>query len=383
MRKRQEWSKSRGTKSESSMLRTMTNTTTVEPMDTWQLLSPTSELVNSYKYLEFPTSAAQSPVMSPMNSPLKGKVDSPASDKSKISYEKYTTSPHISPVPLRKKIPTFIRANSKELWNTCTPKFFRRRSNEHLTSRRNRSQSPRNTGSSTDYLQSPEVVRRLSDCSPVTKSGFQHKLFKDPYYSRSPSPNTEIKTEQLCEPNTLIPGISFTVIQTNDVDEEPKDEPSSKTKTLRPDMKLGSTSFDKDEVKSEVQELPSNMPRRKSRTGIFDGIYTSFTTTRQLRLVHQLSMDETRSDVYIEFADLASSQSTTQSPPLPYVGDLDSILHVNARRRHFKRPQPYSAPTSLDGQLFKNAEGTVSYCLDSVLGTATLMNYDLGEWILK
>ena len=288
--------------------------------------------------------------------------------------------------PKVRKKPASIKTASKDLLTSCTPNPFRRRSSEFILGKRirsSRSQSPKYDKDNKICLESPEIVRRLSDCSPVTKGGFQHKKFTDPYYIGPSNSTLALNDPQITGQKLVVPDISYTVFNSPCAKQNNSQNFTlPKRKNAVNEIKISSASFDKDELRSEVQELPSNMPRRKSRTGIFDGIYSTFTTTRKLRLVHQLSMDETRSDVYLELADLANSKSLDGSPPLPYMADLTSIVPISVRRNHF-RNQHYSAPTSLDGNIAVKAPDAhaVSYCLDSVLGPATLINYELGKYI--
>ena len=261
----------------------------------------------------------------------------------------------------KKAIRSLVRMNSRELLKSCAPKIFRRRSTEYILnkkSRESRSQSPASSRKYDGLKPPTEIGRRLSDCGPITitKSGFAHNKFTDPYFN--------------C--NLLSADINTCRISSN------IDNPDSIYGSLHPNGRGPSISFDKDEINSEVQELPSYMPRRKSRTGIFDDIYSSFNTTRKLRIVHQLSMDETRSDVYVDITDLANSQSIDDSPPLPYVGDVDGIIPCNSKRKKFSAKHPFSAPTSIDCRT--NIENpSLSYCLDTALGTATLVSCEVGE----
>lgn len=134
-------------------------------------------------------------------------------------------------------------------------------------------------------------------------------------------------------------------------------------------------SFDQDELTSHLEELPSQMPRRESRTGIFNGLYTSISAATKLRLVHQLSVDETRSTVYADLAALAAAPDLTGAPPLPYTADLTPIKPAaEKRRRFFQRKQTNSAPDSFDGNLpNKGGPHSVSFCLDSALKVPTLL----------
>ncbi|XP_071538498.1 uncharacterized protein [Panulirus ornatus] len=134
-------------------------------------------------------------------------------------------------------------------------------------------------------------------------------------------------------------------------------------------------SFDQDELTSHLEELPSQMPRRESRTGIFNGLYTSISAATKLRLVHQLSVDETRSTVYADLAALAAAPDLTGAPPLPYTADLTPIKPAaEKRRRFFQRKQTNSAPDSFDGNLpNKRSPHSVSFCLDSALKVPTLL----------
>ncbi|KAK3880025.1 hypothetical protein Pcinc_015450 [Petrolisthes cinctipes] len=140
------------------------------------------------------------------------------------------------------------------------------------------------------------------------------------------------------------------------------------------DAPCDSESFDQDELTSHLQELPSHMPRRASRTGIFNGLYTSINQATKLRLVHQLSVDETRSTVYADLAALAATPDLTGAPPLPYTADLTPLKPSEKRRRFFQRKQTNSAPDSFDGNLPLNrGPHSVSYCLDSALKVPTLL----------
>ena len=134
-----------------------------------------------------------------------------------------------------------------------------------------------------------------------------------------------------------------------------------------------SESFDQDELTSHLQELPSQMPRRESRTGLFNGLYTSLSAATKLRLVHQLSVDETRSTVYADLAALANAPELTGVPPLPYTADLTPLKPAEKRRRFFQRKQTNSAPDSFDGNLPGLRGPAVSYCLDSALKVPTLL----------
>lgn len=149
--------------------------------------------------------------------------------------------------------------------------------------------------------------------------------------------------------------------------------------------KQESESFDQDELTSHLEELPSQMPRRESRTGIFNGLYTSISAATKLRLVHQLSVDETRSNVYADLAALATAPELTGAPPLPYTADLTPLKPAEKRRRFFQRKQTNSAPDSFDGNLpcATKARGphSVSFCLDSALKLPTLLPWaNAGEW---
>lgn len=141
----------------------------------------------------------------------------------------------------------------------------------------------------------------------------------------------------------------------------------------RRDVPTDSESFDQDELTSHLQELPSQMPRRESRTGLFNGLYTSLSAATKLRLVHQLSVDETRSTVYADLAALAAAPDLTGVPPLPYTADLTPLKPAEKRRRFFQRKQTNSAPDSFDGNLPGLRGPAVSYCLDSALKVPTLL----------
>lgn len=150
-------------------------------------------------------------------------------------------------------------------------------------------------------------------------------------------------------------------------------------------QKQESESFDQDELTSHLEELPSQMPRRESRTGIFNGLYTSISAATKLRLVHQLSVDETRSNVYADLAALATAPELTGAPPLPYTADLTPLKPAEKRRRFFQRKQTNSAPDSFDGNLpcATKARGphSVSFCLDSALKLPTLLPWaNTGKW---
>ena len=271
---------------------------------------------------------------------------------------------------------SLVRMDSKGLWKACTPKFFRRKSSEYLLGKKlrsSRSQSP-NSRKDPNLLQSPEIVRRLSDCGPVTKYGFQHIRFKDPYFKMKSNNEINVK-DDIYDSNINVPDISYTPCEDSLLNNN-----TPNCRNCLNDIQGKNASFDKDELNSEVQELPSNMPRRKSRTGIFDGLYTNFENTRKLRLVHQLSMDETRSDVYFDLAIVAQSNTEGKNPPLPYVGDVDEIIPCSSKRKLFKG-QAQSAPTSFDQKICEPR--TYNLCPDPKSTSTTMMKCkEMGEYSL-
>ncbi|XP_076042969.1 uncharacterized protein LOC143026440 isoform X2 [Oratosquilla oratoria] len=190
------------------------------------------------------------------------------------------------------------------------------------------------------------------------------------YYglSRHQPPYTSMcKSESMANPGSTSPG-------SLDGSPPPGDAPSLMA------MKRDSTSFDQDELKSRLEELPSHLPRRESRTGLFNGLYTSISNTTKLRLVHQLSMDESRSDVYAELAAL-TTKDLKDAPPLPYTADLTPLKTSEKRRCFFQRKQTNSAPDSFDGnpQCKPRDRHSVSFCLDSALKPATLLPWNISE----
>ena len=360
-KRREEFANNRQSLSDTCMSSSLTDSSLVDLSDTKPLFQAKSD---SKKARAQKSARKTASLSSPYSSPCHN------------NSSPLAASPFPSP---RKKntLASYMKVNSISF--VRGPKIFRRRSTELLLGKRiraSKSQSPSRSRETEDnnFLQSPENVRRLSDCGPVTKTGCPYKKFTDPYYIGSP--NQDGNASSLQGSPCHVPDISIVNTSENEENLTP-----TRSRALNFGMKLESSSFDKDELQSEVQELPSNMPRRKSRTGIFDGLYTSFSTTRKLRLVHQLSMDETRSDVYMEMAEIASSGPIDRKPPLPYVGDLTPLMSATARRRFLHYRHPHSAPTSLDlSYNWKTREGhAVSFCLDSVLGPATLMDYDPGE----
>ena len=240
--------------------------------------------------------------------------------------------------------------------------------------------------SSSNYLVPQAIPRRKSYDDSINKCN-NHECFthsyrdKHKWLEKIPG-SIDITNDKLFDNRSEIISQPVPKIQLpeddNNVDEKSNLMTVNKTlinkKPYLTDDQKESTSFDKDELKSCVQELPSELPRRKSRTGLFDGIYQSFSATSKLRLVHQLSMDESRSDVYAELAALTTTGDFPEGPPLPYTADFSEFLpSADSRRQKFKK-KPNSAPDSFDSdrQRFLNIN-PVPYCLDLVLKPATLI----------